>query len=462
MKRPGLLTVLSFLLVVTLFVASCGPQPMVDCAWAQTAYAWLDENGNGILDQGEPPLAGVPFFVDDTFNDYSRVNGNAMTGPQGYADLIVWLPGCPKYKFEVYPIVPTGYRLTTPPRIAIEEDFSEEPYSFGFAYLPGVPTITPRPDIPLTCGSYPVPSGLYGVEHLLIEPGGIVWGAASSTGIFRFDPAGQDWAIYTEEDGLPPSFDASIFQLPDGTLWATTRYGIVSFDGSSWTTRRARDAARSTVHDETVFMSKETIWVVSTYGADQFDSAFRPMASYPLVEEGDRVYYIEHAAQGPDGTIWGIPGYGNNLFELELTSNPQWKVMEVPSAYQYSVVGIGAMSTGVVCFAGMASGVSGVTCFDPKTESWIVADNRSTDGALLGEDFASFAIAPDDSIWLGPYQNGVIQLKLATDDPTSAPQVTYLTDSQLLAENGMTAIAFAPDHSIWFGTERSIIHCTFK
>lgn len=476
MRQPNVLPLVALPLLIAVLAVSCTPTPghptiskeppvtTADCGWVRQAYAWLDDNENGIPDEGEQPLSSVPVFVDDTLHGFSHVNDYVMTNLQGEARLQVWLPGCPDYDFVVYPAVPAGYRLTTPARITVTEPLSEEPFSFGFTYLPGVPTITPRPNVSLACIPYPLPDGLFCVQHLLVDPNGIVWGADNWGGIFRYDPQDQTWTVYTEEDGLPSTGVASIFRAPDGTLWAATYNGVASFDGNSWITRRARDGFNSTVHDKAVYVLNGEIWVVTDNGVDRFDPTFQEMARYPL--EGGRDIFIGYATQSPDGTIWGIrgPSMGEPLFELRPTSNPQWTIRNVPPKYSYYVIGIDTMSTGAVCLAGMAGHTSGVACFDPKTERWFGADNESTNGALVGESFYSFAIAPDDSIWLGTWQNGVIQLKLTPEDPAAIPQVIYLTEDELMTKegNGITAIAFAPDDAIWFGDQESIIRCIRK
>ncbi len=60
------------------------PFAVVDCGWDDTAFAWIDENQNGVWDRGEKPLADVQFIADDIRHDYdsspdvfSDANGKA-------------------------------------------------------------------------------------------------------------------------------------------------------------------------------------------------------------------------------------------------------------------------------------------------------------------------------------------------------------------------------------------------
>src|SRR5919202_482568 len=80
------------------------PTPVVfeDCVWYASAMAWIDDNGNGVLDGREKPLANVTFYVDDTLNNIKKVGRPAVSDAQGQAQLGVFLPGCPRAAFEVY------------------------------------------------------------------------------------------------------------------------------------------------------------------------------------------------------------------------------------------------------------------------------------------------------------------------------------------------------------------------
>lgn len=49
--------------------------------------AWIDENGNGRWDSGEPPVENVQFQVNDTYNGYRDVGGKALSDWNGQARL---------------------------------------------------------------------------------------------------------------------------------------------------------------------------------------------------------------------------------------------------------------------------------------------------------------------------------------------------------------------------------------
>lgn len=110
---------------------------IADCAWHSSAKAWVDWNGDGLVNKGEPPLSGVEIHIDDVENKRKDVGWPAVTDQNGDARLNVRMLGCSDVLFEVYVDVPEGYRLTTKPRIEVNRDFwgildPENIYYFGF------------------------------------------------------------------------------------------------------------------------------------------------------------------------------------------------------------------------------------------------------------------------------------------------------------------------------------------
>lgn len=107
-----------------------------DCLWNATGSAWNDDNQNGVQDTNEKPLAGIKFWVDDTLNHLQKVNNEhsdtVATDADGNVEILVWLPGCPEVRFEVYREAPQNCRLTTPERISVKLSSRDAVYSFGF------------------------------------------------------------------------------------------------------------------------------------------------------------------------------------------------------------------------------------------------------------------------------------------------------------------------------------------
>jgi hypothetical protein len=108
-----------------------------DCAWYGSARTWIDSNGNGLVNPGEPPLAGVEIHVDDVRNQLVNIGWPAVTDQDGDTQFNVSIPGCLDTVFEIYVEVPEGYRMTTRLRLEVHPDAGGSPdtepvYYFGF------------------------------------------------------------------------------------------------------------------------------------------------------------------------------------------------------------------------------------------------------------------------------------------------------------------------------------------
>ncbi|HEX9331999.1 MAG TPA: hypothetical protein VF896_08940 [Anaerolineales bacterium] len=110
---------------------------ITDCVWHSSARTWIDSNGDGLVNNGEPPLSNVEIHINDVKNQLVNVGWHATTNMYGDAQLNVLIPNCSDTVFEVYADTPEGYRMTTRPRIEVNRDFwgslgTESIYSFGF------------------------------------------------------------------------------------------------------------------------------------------------------------------------------------------------------------------------------------------------------------------------------------------------------------------------------------------
>jgi hypothetical protein len=110
-----------------------------DCAWHSSAKTWVDSNGDGRMNNGEPPLGEVEIHIDDVQNQRIDVGWPTITDKNGDARLnaLVVMLGCSDVLFEVYVNPPDGYHITTPPRIKVNRDVvgsldTENVYYFGF------------------------------------------------------------------------------------------------------------------------------------------------------------------------------------------------------------------------------------------------------------------------------------------------------------------------------------------
>lgn len=109
----------------------------VDCTWQGSVKTWIDRNGNGAVNDGELPLAGVYIHVNDVRNQLVDVAWPVIANKEGEAHFNAPIPECSDTVFEIYVDVPDGYHLTTRTRIEVELDVWENltakrVYYFGF------------------------------------------------------------------------------------------------------------------------------------------------------------------------------------------------------------------------------------------------------------------------------------------------------------------------------------------
>jgi hypothetical protein len=102
------------------------PAILADCFWSTDVFAWVDEDGSGTPDEGEPPLAGVEVNFSLTFFPGST------TGPDGLAHVGGMHPGAcnPDLGNSLVAEAPEGYTPTTPLQVPYPQE--REVYEFGF------------------------------------------------------------------------------------------------------------------------------------------------------------------------------------------------------------------------------------------------------------------------------------------------------------------------------------------
>ena len=110
---------------------------IVDCAWQGTARTWIDLNGDGLVNNNEPPLRNIEIHIDDVKNELVDIGWPAITDKTGETRLNIPMPNCSDTIFEIYADTPEGYRMTTIPRIEVHRNFwgsliPQRVYYFGF------------------------------------------------------------------------------------------------------------------------------------------------------------------------------------------------------------------------------------------------------------------------------------------------------------------------------------------
>jgi hypothetical protein len=99
------------------------------------AKAWIDENANGMWDNGEKPLADVVFIVDTQH----EITNDSTSNENGQADLVAFPYSCSslrKTRTTIRATPPSGYQATTQIEVIISQDdlldSEQGDYYFGF------------------------------------------------------------------------------------------------------------------------------------------------------------------------------------------------------------------------------------------------------------------------------------------------------------------------------------------
>ncbi len=96
-----------------------------DCAWHGSARAWVDSNGDGLVNRDEPPLREVKIHVEDVENHVGAAGWSAVTDKDGDVQFNIPIPGCVDTTFAIHLDIPEGYHLTTSPRIQVNSGIWE-------------------------------------------------------------------------------------------------------------------------------------------------------------------------------------------------------------------------------------------------------------------------------------------------------------------------------------------------
>lgn len=457
------LIVILILLILIMFTTGCC-MPLADCIWDATGEAWVDENANGIWDEGEPPLEGVEFHVDDILNGHADV-GRATSDWDGKANISVWLPGCPKARFEVYAEPPSSYRLTTDVRLPVEgTGYGDSgPFRFGFALLPGFPTPTPYTRS-LQCKAYNQEA-----RDIGISPDGSVW-AVSWDGVSQYNPTSDVWHSYEVDVPDTPRLFDDIAVGSDGVIWIIASDRLMArFAESNWTTY-TEEKKLIPGSDPSIGTTPDGIVWLVLRGADLV--GFNPETDSWKLYCGE---WSSHCSAGytakaiTDGSVWfGSSGGWSEYGPPDAVGSVKWKVSD---RHTFAADEIKEMPiAGWIEDAEIAPDGKlwivysyGVTSFDPQTEQWQIYDSGTTNG-ILSNPIQDLAVAPDGSVWMAssraghslayrfiPEYEGSEQDAWRTFDPRDGiPDFSEINN-----------IAVGIDGSVWFGFayEDTIAQC---
>jgi streptogramin lyase len=429
------------------------------CMVKAVAVAWVDEDGDGIRDPEEPPLSGVTFFVDDTLSSFNP-EGEEETDWYGEARFAVELQGCPTSRYEVYPEIPSGYQLTTEyrPSASYVRQY-ERFYTFGFAYLPQSPTVTPRPPLP-ACSSYEIIGNQrFTVTDIEAAPDGTVWVARTMKGVAQYLPDLDEWVPYTTTDGLISDQVLSIAVSDQNVIWFGTRDGVSRFDGDEWSSYTVQDGLVGMYVGAITPGKSGDVWFGTTEGASHFDPATGIWESF-TEEDGLAYQGVNEIAIMPDGSIMFFTlshGASRLMPEDDFSGGPSWEYYDI----SLPVADFTISPDGIYWFAGYIGPFS----FDPETESWYYD--------YVFQGVYGIEAAEDGTIWFVSSRleigNVVLnRLSKIQEDNASWEWEMYDTahdqiipQEYLIKDDEPIGLTITPDGAIWIATKQSISRCVF-
>lgn len=454
-SRQNLWWLLLLILIICLFAGIVAYQFLTpgvigsaDCAWGGMASAWVDMNNNGMRDPGDPPLPGVTFHVNDTLNGYSDVGfSDSSSNWKGEAGLTVWLPGCPEAEFEVYADTPAGYRALSNARQPARDRSSDQVFEFGFVQLPGIPTITARPQT-FSCTSYHLGwANHYDITDIDIAADGTVWVATYNDGLRKLPPGNSEWVYLKTADGLANNQVSSITPAADGTVWFGTEGGAIHWrQEDSWTSYTSADGLINNSVYGIALSPDGDIWFATAGGVSQFDARTLTWRSV----ESEMVNAI---AISPDGTVWAAP-----------ILDDQVRVVEHNHAKLQFGSGIDYRYADQLLFAPdgklWIAGTDGVGQYDPSTGNLNMFTQTSWTNEL---DFA-----PDGSLWIAASgYSPVVYHFLPWLDVTSASAWEFYDQRDGLPtlpesttnDDTVQALAVTSSGNLWIATTEHATYC---
>jgi ligand-binding sensor domain-containing protein len=273
--------------------------------------------------------------------------------------------------------------------------------------------------------AYPLPFAIY---DLAITPSGGVW-AATAGGVARYQPARDDWTIYSQEHGLPAAHAQSIALSPGMEVWAYVVYhGLFRWDGAGW---EALEVPGANLVSDVDFAPDGTPWV-AVVGSLHYPGghlAFYDGDTWVDVTSAHGLQSIRTVALGPGGEVAAGTSLG-----LALARGDGWHLLrEGPTRSQVTAVAV--TPDGAAWFGFGDHSVStpggGLSRFDGQTWDYFLGDGEVN----------TLAVAPDGALWAG------VGCQVQRYDGQTWQVVSSC--GQHLPPGNIIDLAFTPDGSAW-------------
>jgi streptogramin lyase len=450
------------------------------CGVSYPVIAWTDVNENGIYEQGEPMLPGITFHLVLDFDD-GEFDTFQVTDSKGSAYLDVeWVEDyCTPPPRVLYPNIPDGYRVTTQERMENMETDWETTLWFGFATLPGVPTVT-APN-PIACTAYniglaPDNEGSGEIADLYTAPDGTLWAGSYGAGLGRYDAATDSWTFYTTEDGLDSTSVGPITSAPDGSLWIGSGKGVAHFNGTIWESYSTADGLLTDYVYGITIGQDGVVWFATLEGVSGFDPLTENWVSYQIVswissdgEPNNNLF--QDAVTAPNGDIWfttGLNGLARMIPPGEFGQEPQWEFYvtdESESPVEQPDDNITVYVTSSWAFSGPVNSVifpDGAVLVGDSVLALLNPDTHEASEIDSSEfehfEYRRISLAPDGTLWGTSFKVGVSHVVLS-EDRTRVVEMTRYNQYDGLISDEIVDIEFTPDGAIWFASPEGVARC---
>lgn len=410
---------------------------------------WRDDNRDGVWDESEPPLAYVTVHLEDVADGEPKLqwvtdeSGDVLFGG------MLWPKRADIY--EVYAEAPPGYEIIGPERVRVDfDEIDQAPVALGLALLPGQPTPTPRPSVALDCQLvYESSSENSYVGVMAIQPGrggSLILALQEAAGLRRYAADGTFLESLPAAPIVPTGYLGvfpRVLSGPDGRIWAWGSHlgdGVAVFDGTAWriVAPYVHDhPGEYEVHDLAV-APDGAVWLGTDLGALRLDEATGEWTRHAPLQS------ISAVAPAADGNVWlfqcNPPGRCNQALTRLTPGGPQ--------LYEESrVTRLGIHRGNVLGVAYDGSGVwvindKGLARWDIAASMWTEYTPETTNYALPPDSITAYDQAPDGTLWLARYENGLIRAR-----PQSGEW--HFAGNPLLDGQYIDSVAVAGDGSVW-------------
>lgn len=427
-----------------------------DCLWSGIGFVWIDQNGDGVYQNGEQPVPDVPVFVDDTHNRYTDVGNKTKTSLSGDANLSVWLPGCPDVEFEVYIQIPSGYTLTTQPRIKVGG--SENRFSFGLTYLPGVSTATPLPPAPV-CKIYPFPVGEK-LVYFAIDDDGVIWVSTLSNRLYSQVPGQTNWIQWDLKQYLKNGHITGLL-AKYGYVWVLTETRISIFDGKNWQSFSS-GGHLSDMYFSGAIEKSGSLWIVTDIGISYFSLTTKSWRSFSQIP-GIKSISSWNIEITPDGSVWFLDDMDTvvRLIWPDHSREPEWLVYSASGEKKVlyrphlSIFDFAADLDSNVWFVGFG----GLLQYNLQEDTWI-SHTFETNNDLLEKEFWQVAPDVDGSVWMVEQSNLYHYFPAGTKADKDI-MLEYTTGGNIPDIHSLVSINVGPDGKVWLIMENQVYECEF-